>query len=75
MGAGFAPAPDYSRTRRWLRFAAPGYADALEREPGRRCPDGDPLAEDVCAYWDGWDSGVQDRAAAFFRAWRRATCN
>lgn len=48
-----------------------GYADYRENTPEKRVPAGewdDPL---VCAYWDGWDAGVQDFVAKFVRARRR----
>lgn len=58
-------------TKDYARYAAAGVADYRDRTPGRNEPPGEPLDEQVCAYWDGWQSAVNDGVAKFMREQRQ----
>lgn len=44
-----------------------GYRDAQNRKPREHEPNGDPLSMEVVAYWEGWNAGIKDSVAHFFR--------
>ncbi len=59
--------PDLRATRHYLNLMCRGYKDFQERSPGKREPDGEPLSDDVCAYWDGWNAATRDMMSTFCR--------